>query len=109
MARKPETITFWRGRLPHWEVQDGRYFVTIHLAGAIPTQGHKRIHAMALDLDKLLRDNHDQRLQIQRQIFAEMESWLDRASPVDHLQRAEIANVLVEAIRFRNGREWNMF
>jgi hypothetical protein len=36
MIRKPETIDFWVGRLPHWEVVDGRYFVTIHLAGAIP-------------------------------------------------------------------------
>src|SRR5437588_608980 len=32
MLRNPETISFWHGRLPHWEVVGGRYFVTIHLA-----------------------------------------------------------------------------
>ena len=47
MIRKPETISFWRGRLPHWEVTSGRYFVTIHLAGAIPPQGQERIHTLA--------------------------------------------------------------
>ncbi len=44
MTRNPETIDFWVGRLPHWEVVDGRYFVTIHLSGAIPEAGHHRIH-----------------------------------------------------------------
>ena len=43
MPRNPETISFWCGRLPHWEVEDGRYFVTLHLAGAIPAQGWDRI------------------------------------------------------------------
>ena len=95
--------------MPHWEVEDGRYFVTIHLAGAIPLQGQERIHSIASELDKLQRFNQERRLQIQRHIFAEMESWLDRASPVDHLQKAEIAKVLIEAIRFRTGKEWNMF
>ena len=45
MIRKPETVAFWRDRLPHWEVADGRYFVTLHLAGAIPAEGQERIHA----------------------------------------------------------------
>src|SRR5260370_1148966 len=35
MARNPDTIGFWHGQLPRWEVADGRYFVTLHLAGAI--------------------------------------------------------------------------
>ena len=35
MIRKPETISFWRKQLPHWEVVDGLYFVTIHVCGAI--------------------------------------------------------------------------
>src|SRR5262249_13528856 len=52
MIRKPETVAFWRGRLPHWKVVDGRYFVTIHVAGAIPKQGQERIHALAAEADK---------------------------------------------------------
>jgi hypothetical protein len=30
-----------------------------------------------------------------------MESWLDRASQVDHLRRVEIAEIVIEAIQFR--------
>ena len=109
MLRKPDTISFWRGRLPHWEVVDGRYFVTIHLAGAIPIQGHNRIHSIALELDKLQTSDQARGLQIQRRIFAEMESWLDRATPVDLLGNEEIAHMIVEAIEFRAQREWQMF
>ena len=42
MIRRPEAVAFWYGRLPHWEVVGGRYFVTIHLAGAIPPAGQER-------------------------------------------------------------------
>ena len=46
MSRKPETIAFWRGRLPHWEVAEGRYFVTIHLAGAMDASGSEPDYQM---------------------------------------------------------------
>jgi putative transposase len=109
MSRKPETIAFWRGHLPHWEVVDGRYFVTIHLRGAIPIQGQKRIYAIASELRKLDRDDDNRRLQIQRRIFAEMESWLDRSQHIDYLRNPEVAKLVREAIEFREGRDWHVF
>ncbi len=108
MIRKPDTIAFWRGHLPHWEVAEGRYFVTIHLAGAIPQQGRDRIHALAAEHDKLAEHDAEGRLRLQRRIYAEMESWLDRAEYVSHLQRPNIARTVIEAIRFRHGRTWNV-
>ena len=36
IKRCPKTIDFWRGRLPHWEVEEGRYFITIHLNVQFP-------------------------------------------------------------------------
>ncbi len=107
--RKPETIAFWRGRLPHWEVVDGRYFVTMHLHGAIPKQGQNRIHAIAAELEKLPPDAQDRRLQFQRRIFAEMEAWLDRAEFADQLRNPDVAAMVVEAIRFREERDWHVF
>jgi putative transposase len=109
MIRKPQTVSFWRGRLPHWEVVDGRYFVTIHLAGAIPEQGQERIHALAAELDTCLNHEHEQRLKVQRRVFAEMEAWLDRAEQVSYLAERAVARVVMEAIAFRQGRVWNMF
>jgi len=108
MTRKPLTVAFWRGRLPHWEVVEGRYFVTIHLAGAIPPQGHERIHVLAAELDKLSDHDADRWLTTQRRIFGEMEAWLDRAESVRHLQNPDVAQMVVEAIAFREARVWHM-
>jgi REP element-mobilizing transposase RayT len=108
MSRKPETIAFWRGRLPHWEVAEGRYFVTLHLAGAIPQEGQDRIHQLAQEYDELAADDPDTRAQLQRHIYAEMESWLDRSEHVSHLQQPDVAHMLMESIAFRHGRVWNV-
>jgi putative transposase len=97
-------------RLPHWEVEDGRYFVTIHLAGAIPVQGQQRLRELANQLNRIDRAGEAGRLKLQRMIFREMETWLDRAERVDHLQRPEVAQMVVEAIAHRNQcGEWQMF
>jgi len=108
MTRKPETIAFWVGRLPHWEVVDGRYFVTIHLAGAIPESGHRRIHAISAELASI--HSHDDRLRLQRLIFREMEAWLDRAERITYLRDSAIAEVVVDAIEHRARQSvWHMF
>ena len=108
MSRKPETLAFWWGRLPHWEVTDGRYFVTIHLAGAIPQEGEDRIRELAQGYELLARNDDDCRLQLQRRIYAEMECWLDRAESVSHLREPPVAQMVVEAISFRHNRTWNV-
>jgi REP element-mobilizing transposase RayT len=110
MIRKPATVAFWRGRLPHWEVEDGRYFVTLHLAGAIPEQGWNRIHAISAELEKIPKGNEQGFLNIQRRIFREMEAWLDRTERVSHLRDPQIAKMVLEAITHRKERRvWTMF
>ncbi len=110
MNRKPQTIAFWCGRLPHWEVEDGRYFITLHLAGAIPAVGRKRVQAIADDLRRI--DSHQSPgwLRVQRAVFAEMERWLDRAPRNASLRRPEVAETLMSAIDHRQARgDWNVF
>jgi REP element-mobilizing transposase RayT len=109
MSRKPETVEFWRGRLPHWEVAEGRYFVTIHLAGAIPRQGQDRIHHLAAEYERLAQNDLGGRLKVQRQIFAEMERWLDQAERATHLRNGDVARIVMEAIAHRQGTVWNLF
>lgn len=109
MIRKPETIAFWRGHLPHWEVVDGRYFITIHLRGAIPDRGQQRIREISARLQKLIRDDDDGRLKVQRRIFGEMEAWLDRAVSINHFRDPRVARIVEEAIEFRMGRDWRVF
>ncbi len=108
MLDKPKTVNFWHGRLPHWEVEDGKYFVTIHLAGAIPQQGQQRIHELSLELAKADKKATDLRLRLQRRIFKEMEAWLDRVDLASHLQLPEVAKMIIEAISFRGQRDWHV-
>ena len=110
MTRKAKTIAFWCGRLPHWEVEDGRYFITVHLAGAIPTQGQNRLRSIAEKLRQIAQRNSPDWLRIQRAIFREMEVWLDRADSCDYLQRPDVAQMVIESIEHRSQRgDWNMF
>jgi hypothetical protein len=110
MNRKPRTIAFWVGRLPHWEVEGGRYFITIHLAGAIPAQGRERLQKIAEQLRKVDVRSSPEWLRLQRKIFAEIEHWLDRAEWNPHLRRTDVADMIVEAIEHRQQHgDWQMF
>jgi REP element-mobilizing transposase RayT len=110
MNRKPKTIAFWEGRLPHWEVEDGRYFVTIHLAGSIPAAGRSRLRKIAAELRQAPKDGQRERLRLQRKIFREMERWLDRCRWNPHLRQPEVAQMVVAAIEHRAERgDWRVF
>ena len=108
MARKPKTIAFWHGQLPHWEVTEGRYFVTMHLAGAIPPEGQDRIRSLSQEFGQLPQLDVEGRLTLTRRIYLEMEAWLDSAEHATHLQHPGIARSVMEAIAFRHGKTWNM-
>jgi hypothetical protein len=72
MTRKPKTTGFWVGRLPHWEVEDGRYFVTVHLAGAIPAEGRRRLRNLSEQASAIQEKDSPEWLSLQRAIFREM-------------------------------------
>lgn len=109
-TRKPKTIGFWRGRLPHWEVEDGRYFVTIHLAGAIPLNGRERLRLLSEGLTKVNDRDSPACLSLQRKIFKEIEDWLERSETRSDLQRLDVAKMVVEAIEHRRERgDWQVF
>jgi putative transposase len=102
MLRKPLTIGFWRGRLPHWEVEDGRYFVTIHLAGAIPSSGAEKIRLLSEELcSKSSVNAAESGLLLSRTIFREMEKWLDTSEENLLLGNPAIAQMILEAIEHR--------
>jgi REP element-mobilizing transposase RayT len=108
--RKPKTTAFWVGRLPHWEVEDGRYFITVHLAGAIPPQGRQRLRELGEQVRAVREKDAPEWLTLQRAIFREMEKWLDRARWDPKLQDPRVAEMVVEAIRHRERRgDWHLF
>ena len=100
MRDRPETVAFWRGRLPHWDVAEGRYSITVHLAGAIPSGGRERIRALGAQLERAVANGQDS-LDLQRRISGEMEHWLDRAPTVAHLTVPAVAQMTCDAIDHR--------
>jgi hypothetical protein len=110
MVRKPKTTAFWVGRLPHWEVEDGRYFVTLHLAGAIPVEGRQRLRSLSEQSRAIEHKDSPEWLTLQRMIFREMEQWLDRAEWNPKLQHPQVAAMMVEAIEHRSRRnDWQVY
>jgi putative transposase len=110
MPRKPQTTAFWVGRLPHWEVEGGRYFITLHLAGAIPAIGRTRIQQIAAQLASASNSHAPEWLRVQRAIFGEMEGWLDRAEWNPMFRKRELAQMVIDAINHRHQRgDWHMF
>jgi REP element-mobilizing transposase RayT len=109
LAAPSETISFWWGHLPHWEIIGGRYLITIHLAGAIPPSGQERIKSQVERLRTAVasgQSGHWQRLRL----FAAMERWLDRAPQVRHLGAASVADAVCQAIEHRVAQgHWELF
>ncbi len=113
-TRKPETLHFWRGDLPHWQVENGRYFVTIHLHGAVPKVAHQRIRELSDQFrhseDEGSEDREKDHLKLSRKIFSEMECWLDRTPAVSHFRQKKLCEMVVEAIVHRERLHiWEMF
>jgi REP element-mobilizing transposase RayT len=100
VRERPVTTAFWWGQLPHWEVADGRYFVALRLAGAIPAAGAQRLRALSEQLAAAVRAGQDG-LALRRRTFATMESWLHQTCDVAHLRDPRIAGLVTEAIEHR--------
>jgi REP element-mobilizing transposase RayT len=102
MKRDPQTIAFHEGSvLPHWEVSDGRYFVTIRQAGSLPDPVAERLRERAR--------RQGEGIETTRSIFADIEQVLDQNHSTGDLTRPVIADMLREAIAYRDFHdEWEM-
>ncbi len=113
-TRRPKTLHFWNGHLPHWQVENGRYFVTIQLRGAVPQVARERMESLIEKSMKTIReidnDEADRHLLLSRAIFREMERWLDRAPSVTHFRNTDLCEMMIESIEHRQQRGvWEMF
>jgi len=86
-----ETKNFWRTRLPHWEIEQGVYFVTIRCANSLPLQAQARLKEIK-DTVESLDANSDQFKLFQREVFATCEKYLDSGygfCPFEHGNAAQ--------------------
>ena len=85
-----------RGYLPHVKREGASYFVTFRLADSLPKE-------VLLDFERekaeRLRRLNDSEEEIARDFRRKIECYLDRGAGVCHLRRADIADLVADAMR----------
>ncbi len=105
MKRDNETIRFYRKRLPHWEVRDGLYFVTLRQAGSLPANKAEEIRRMT---EELKIRPEDEKNKLRRLIFKRMEAILDYGHN-GSLTLSPYADIIMETIKHRHEQDcWRM-
>jgi putative transposase len=71
-----QTIRFTRRHLPHWEVEQGRYFVTVRCADSLPREAVLRLSELG-EAQRLIEPRSAPFAAHQRIIFRTLEKYLD--------------------------------
>ncbi len=100
-----------RGKLPHWEVEGGAYFVTFRLADSLPQSVLESIEFERQDIFKTAQQQRRElttaELKRLDQLFSErIDQYLDSGSGACHLGRPEIADLVAGALRHFDGERY---
>ena len=91
------TTRFQRRKLPHWEIANGRYFVTIRLADSLPTVVLLQLREIHASLS-LVESNSILFSTLQRRYFATLERHLDTGMGACLLRDARLAGIVAEEL-----------
>lgn len=102
-----------RGRLPHWELDAGLYFVTFRLAGSIPKELVDRVKsereaivARARQMQRDLSVSEQRRLAL---LFSrEVERYLDLGAGACWLRDGKIAKLVADALVFFQAKRYRL-
>jgi putative transposase len=104
---RPTTISFYRGRLPHWQVDDGTYFVTLRLAGTLPAEVEQELRGLSAAFREA---PSEQRNRLARFIMDKMEDWLNTLGNKRHLIVPQVARVIMDSIAFHHTKKiWEVY
>ena len=87
------TTRFTRGKLPHWEVTEGRYFVTVRCADSLPGSIVDRLSEIHQTLQDLAPQSEQFR-QLQRSYFRIMDKYLDAGTGKCRLLEPKAAGIV---------------
>jgi putative transposase len=99
------TQRFRRRHLPHWEVENGRYFVTVRCADSLPREAVDRLDEINQAL-AAITPRSPQFAVLQREAFRTLEKYLDRGIGSCPLRDPKAAQIVVE--EFAALTEWQI-
>ena len=101
-----------RGYLPHWEHNDGTYFVTLRLADALPQAVLEELVRRKQVLDAARRGGRKllpvESVAEQRLCSKKIEAYLDSGAGACWFKRPELAAVVANALKFWDGTRYQL-
>jgi len=99
-----------RGRLPHWEIEGGTYFVTFRLADSLPKSVVDEIKS---EKKRLLNSpnqvTQDERRKIERAAFLKLERYLDAGIGECLLRDSRVADLVKGALKHFDDSRYRLF
>lgn len=91
------TVRFTRRNLPHWEVEGGRYFVTVRCADSLPREAVLRLAELHRTLATITPCSPEFAA-LQRETFRTLEKYLDAGAGACPLRDSAAAQIVVEEL-----------
>lgn len=103
-----------RGRLPHWEKEDGIYFVTFRLADSLPQNVLQNLQNEREETEKVLAGlerelSFSEKQKIDKLFSEKFNEYLDQNFGECHLRKPEIAQIVADAIKHFDGNRYHLF
>lgn len=100
-----------RGKLPHWEIAGGAYFVTFRLADSLPQSVLESIEFERQDILKIARQQNRELTSAETKrldrLFSErIDQYLDSGAGACHLAKPAMADLLANALRHFDGKRY---
>lgn len=89
-----QTVRFHRRHLPHWEVEQGRYYVTVRCADSLPKGTVLRLDELTQSL-RLIAPRSAQFIALQRETFRTLEKYLDAGHGACPLRQPAAARIIL--------------
>jgi putative transposase len=113
-------MEFYRRKLPHWQISGAEYFVTIRLFGSLPVHVIRELQQkrrqFLIQASKNQNPDNDKieyeklKKKLLANLFKKYEKHLDNAETgPTWLKQSEVANIIKEAIHFRDQKEYDLY
>ena len=101
-----------RGRLPHWEKDQGLYFITFHLADSLPQSVRAKITERRRILEAAEQNkahlSPEQKAQLSAYSHAHIEEYFDRGAGSCPFADQRIAGSMAATLRFGEGKRYRL-